>query len=163
MRIEHIVTGTWLHGSRGRKCFLPEIFSLQNLKNVLAVSVCLKNENHKWHTEFIFIFNPRINNWTSAIFSDSPYERQQVTKEKDKRTKEIVTRRWDRAELLKVPYSGGSRISPRWERQPSWGHQYTILPKNSQKLHEIERIWTPGGVQNFTIWIRYCLTPLYPL
>ena len=38
------------------------------------------------------------------IFSDSPYERQQVTKEKDKRTKEIVTRRWDRAELLKVTY-----------------------------------------------------------
>ena len=34
--------------------------------------------------------------------------------------------------------SGGSRISPRWGRQHDFG-------KISQKLHEIERIWTPGG------------------
>ena len=80
-----------------------------------------------------------------------------MTKEKDKRTKEIVTRRWDRAELLKVPYSGGSRISPRWESQPSWGRQYTILPKNSQKLHEIERIWTLGARPKF-----YYIDPLLP-
>ena len=38
--------------------------------------------------------------------------------------------------------SGGSRISSRWGRQPSGGQP----SKFSQKLHEIERILTPGGV-----------------
>ena len=32
-------------------------------------------------------------------------------------------------------------------RGPSpWGDQHTILPKFRKKRHEIERIWTPGGV-----------------
>ena len=45
-----------------------------------------------------------------------------------------------------IIYSGGSRISPRWRRQPSKrGRQHTILPKFPPKLHEIKRIWTPGG------------------
>ena len=43
---------------------------------------------------------------------------------------------------------------PRWGRQLSGGGapKYDFA-KISQKLHEIERIWTPGGarVQNFTI------------
>ena len=42
--------------------------------------------------------------------------------------------------------SGGSRISPRRGRQLSGGgRQHTIFAKFSQKLHEIERIWTPRG------------------
>ena len=50
--------------------------------------------------------------------------------------------------------SGGSRISPRRGRQlPSGAPTYDFV-KISQKIHEIERIWTPGGggrVQNFTM------------
>ena len=42
VRIEHIVTGTWLHGSRGRKSLLKLIFSLHNLKYARGVSICLK-------------------------------------------------------------------------------------------------------------------------
>ena len=44
--------------------------------------------------------------------------------------------------------SDGSRISPRGGREPSkggggvWTHNYAEF---SQKLHEIERIWTPRG------------------
>ena len=50
--------------------------------------------------------------------------------------------------------SGGSRISPRRGRQLSGGEGATYdFAKFSQKLHEIERIWTPRGarVQNFTM------------
>ena len=43
--------------------------------------------------------------------------------------------------------TGGARISPRRGRQlpGEGGRQHTIFAKNSQKLHEIERIWAPGG------------------
>ena len=46
-----------------------------------------------------------------------------------------------------IDISDGSRISSRWGREPSggggaWTHNFA---KFSQKLHEIERIWTPGG------------------
>ena len=42
--------------------------------------------------------------------------------------------------------SGASRISPRWGANPPGAPTYD-LTKFSQKLHEIERIWTPmGGV-----------------
>ena len=50
--------------------------------------------------------------------------------------------------------SGGSRISPRRGRQLPRGAPTYDFAKFSQKLHEIERIWTPGGggrVQNFTM------------
>ena len=56
-----------------------------------------------------------------------------------------------------IIYSGGSRISPRSGRQLSGGGGGTPtydFANFSQKLHEIERIWTPGGgarVQNFTM------------
>ena len=43
--------------------------------------------------------------------------------------------------------SGGPRISPRWRRQPSRGAPTYDLAKFSQKLHQIERIWTPGGAR----------------
>ena len=46
------------------------------------------------------------------------------------------------------PHSGGSRISQRWERQPSGeggGAPTYDFAKFSQKLNEIERIWTRGG------------------
>ena len=55
--------------------------------------------------------------------------------------------------------SGGSRISPRWGRQLSGGGgapTYDFV-KISQKLHEIERIWTPGGPK-----IYYVDPPLQP-
>ena len=41
--------------------------------------------------------------------------------------------------------SGGSRISPRRGRQLSRGAPTYDFAKFSQKLHEIERIWTPRG------------------
>ena len=41
-------------------------------------------------------------------------------------------------------YSGGSRISPRRGRQLPGGAPTYDFAKFSQKLHEIERIWTPG-------------------
>ena len=59
--------------------------------------------------------------------------------------------------LLLMLISGGSRISPRRGRQlPSGGRGAPtyVFAKFSQKLHEIERIWTRGGearVQNFTM------------
>ena len=40
--------------------------------------------------------------------------------------------------------SGGSRISPRSGRQLSGGGPTYDFSKFSQKLHEIETIWTPG-------------------
>ena len=44
--------------------------------------------------------------------------------------------------------SGGSRISPMWWRQPFTGQALIYdFVKFSQKLHEIERIWTPGGTR----------------
>ena len=47
-------------------------------------------------------------------------------------------------------FSGGSRISPRWGRQPSGGPPTYSFATFFQQLHEIERIWTVGGgVQNF--------------
>ena len=42
-------------------------------------------------------------------------------------------------------YSGGSRISPRRGCQLPGGAPTYEFAKFSQKLHEIERIWTPGG------------------
>ena len=56
-------------------------------------------------------------------------------------------------------YSGGSRISSRRGRQLPGGAPTYDFAKISQKLHEIERIWTPGGarVQNFTMYIRHWL------
>ena len=58
--------------------------------------------------------------------------------------------------LLKYAYaSGGSMIFPRRGRQLSGGAPTYDFAKFSQKLHEIERIWTPRGrgarVQNFTM------------
>ena len=53
-----------------------------------------------------------------------------------------------------ILYSGGSRISPRRGRQLSGGMPTYDFAKFAQKLHEIERIWTPRGgarVQNFTM------------
>ena len=50
--------------------------------------------------------------------------------------------------------SGGSRISPRRGAPTLQGGPPTYdFAKFSQKLHEIERIWTPRGarVQNFTM------------
>ena len=50
--------------------------------------------------------------------------------------------------IFKFPnISGGSRISPRRGRQlPGGGGAPTYdFAKFSQKLHEIERIWAPGG------------------
>ena len=50
--------------------------------------------------------------------------------------------------LIWAAFSGGSRISPRMARQlPGWGgggatYDYA---KISRKLHEIKRIWAPGG------------------
>ena len=41
--------------------------------------------------------------------------------------------------------SEGSRFSPRWGRQLSRGAPTYDLAKFSQKLHDIERIWTLGG------------------
>ena len=41
---------------------------------------------------------------------------------------------------FQTPCSGGSRISPRWVRQPSVGLLTYDFAKISQKLHEIERI-----------------------
>ena len=41
--------------------------------------------------------------------------------------------------------SGGSRISLRRGRQLSRGVPTYDFAKISQKLHEIERIWAPGG------------------
>ena len=41
--------------------------------------------------------------------------------------------------------SGGSRISPRRGRQLPGGAPTYDFAKFSQKLHEIERIWTPRG------------------
>ena len=46
----------------------------------------------------------------------------------------------------KYKVSGGSRISPRRRRQlPGGGPPTYNFAKFSQKLHEIERIWTPRG------------------
>ena len=47
--------------------------------------------------------------------------------------------------ILSVVISGGSSISPRWGRQLSGGAPTYGFEKISQKLHEIERIWTVGG------------------
>ena len=44
-----------------------------------------------------------------------------------------------------IQISGGSRISPRRGRQLSRGAPTYDFAKFSQKLHEIEIIWTPGG------------------
>ena len=41
--------------------------------------------------------------------------------------------------------SGGSRISPRRGRQLSRGDANIRFCQIFQKLHKIERIWTPGG------------------
>ena len=42
--------------------------------------------------------------------------------------------------------SGGSRISPKWERQPSRGVNTRFYHISPKKLHEIERIRMSGGV-----------------
>ena len=50
--------------------------------------------------------------------------------------------------------SGGSRISPRRGRELPRGAPTYEFAKFSRKLHEIERIWTPGGRPKF-----YCVDP----
>ena len=45
------------------------------------------------------------------------------------------------------PVSGGSRISPRRGRQLPRGGANIRNCQISEKLHEIERIWTPGGAR----------------
>ena len=45
--------------------------------------------------------------------------------------------------------SGGSRISLRWGRQLPGGAPTYDFAKNSQKLHEIERIWAGGAHPKF--------------
>ena len=50
--------------------------------------------------------------------------------------------------------SGGSRISPRWGRQLSKGGPTYDFAKFSQKLHEIERIWTPSWGASLAAPIR---------
>ena len=49
--------------------------------------------------------------------------------------------------IVPIETSGGSRISPRRGRQLSRGGGAPTydFAKISPKLHEIERIWTPGG------------------
>ena len=51
---------------------------------------------------------------------------------------------WDNPNLRQVKCSGGSWISPKWGHQPSGGAPTYDVAKISQKLHEIERIWTLG-------------------
>ena len=46
---------------------------------------------------------------------------------------------------LNTQASGGSRISPRRGRQLPGGAPTYDFAKFSQKLHEIKRIWAPGG------------------
>ena len=41
--------------------------------------------------------------------------------------------------------SGGSRISPRWGRQPSRGRQHTILPKIPKNFVKLKEFGPPGG------------------
>ena len=54
----------------------------------------------------------------------------------------VKRKRWRRG--IYYQFSGGSRISPRWGRQLSRGAPTYDFAKISQKLHEIERIWTEG-------------------
>ena len=57
--------------------------------------------------------------------------------------------------------SGGSWISPRWRRQPSEGGGVSPtydFAKFSQKLKEIERIWTLEGVGVARSKV-YCVDP----
>ena len=56
--------------------------------------------------------------------------------------------------------SGGSRISPRRGRQLSGGAPTYNFAKFSQKLHEIERTWTPGGARPKFYYVD---PPLYVL
>ena len=63
---------------------------------------------------------------------------------------------WNK-KLLRI-FSGGSRISPRWGRQPA-GMPTCNFAKFFQKFYKnwknLDR--GGGGVQNFTMWIhRYC-------
>ena len=52
-------------------------------------------------------------------------------------------------------FSGGSRICPRRGRQlPGGGAPTYDFAKISQKLHEIERIWTPRGRASLTLPLR---------
>ena len=53
-------------------------------------------------------------------------------------------------------FSGGSRISPRWGCQLSeeGGAPTYDFAKFSQKLHEIERIWTPGRRASIALLVR---------
>ena len=57
--------------------------------------------------------------------------------------------------------SGGSRISPRRGRQLPGGAPTYDFAKNSQKLHEIERIWTPRGGARPKFY--YVDPPLHPV
>ena len=62
---------------------------------------------------------------------------------------------------LHVP-SGGSRISPRLVRQLSGRAPTYDFAKISQKLHEIERISTPGGARPKFYYVDLPLVPLQP-
>ena len=76
--------------------------------------------------------------------------------------------------MASVIPSGGSRISPRRGRQLPRGAPTHNFAKFSQKLHEIERIWTPVGctslvpaldspLTNVTYWSLLFIPPLTPL
>ena len=80
---------------------------------------------------------------------------QNKTKQQ-KQTKNKTKQKQNKTKPKKIAtyFSGGSRISPRRGRQLPGGAPTYDFAKISQKLHEIERIWTPGGggrVQNFTM------------
>ena len=56
--------------------------------------------------------------------------------------------------------NGGSRISQRWAPSSKGLHQPIYCITLSEKLHENEENWTAKGahVQNFTMYIRHCIT-----
>ena len=66
-----------------------------------------------------------------------------------------------RNDLNVTHISGGSRISPRWGRQPSGGYQHMILgkfPKNCMQLKE----FGPGGAHAKFYYAEYASKIIYP-
>ena len=84
----------------------------------------------------ISLFIPLLNwiniNWILSLFSWEGVQKYQH----DQRSVFVKN---------SINYSGGSRISPRRGHQLFRGAPTYDFAKCSQKLHEIERIWTPGG------------------
>ncbi len=78
VRIEHVETGTWLHGSRG--------------KNV-GSSGCA------WKLSFEEFLQLKLD-----VIADLPYERKQITVEVNKKTQQTVIRQWDGAQLVQVSF-----------------------------------------------------------